>query len=88
MRLRVAIVDDEKPARDRIRRIVAGLPDVEIVGEAGDVAQAVALVDRERPDLLLLDVQIPGGDGFGRSLTRRKWSSRPRSTTTRCERSK
>jgi DNA-binding LytR/AlgR family response regulator len=64
MRLRVAIVDDEKPARDRIRRIVAGLPDVEIVGEAGDVAQAVALVDRERPDLLLLDVQIPGGDGF------------------------
>ena len=64
MRLKVAIVDDEKPARDRIRRLVAALPDVEIVGEAGDVAEAVALVERERPDLLLLDVQIPGGDGF------------------------
>jgi two-component system, LytTR family, response regulator len=64
MKLRIAIVDDEKPARDRIRRLVAALPEVEIVGEAGNVAEAVALVDRERPDLLLLDVQIPGGDGF------------------------
>jgi DNA-binding NarL/FixJ family response regulator len=60
----VAIVDDEKPARDRMRRLVEALPEVEIVGEAGDVAEAVALVNRERPDLLLLDVQIPGGDGF------------------------
>ncbi|HJQ98890.1 MAG TPA: LytTR family DNA-binding domain-containing protein [Candidatus Polarisedimenticolaceae bacterium] len=64
MRLRVAIVDDEKPARDRMRRLVEALPDVEIVGEAGNVAEAVALVDSARPDLLLLDVQIPGGDGF------------------------
>ena len=64
MKLRVAIVDDEKPARDRMRRLVADLPDVEIVGEAGNVAEAVVLVDSTRPDLLLLDVQIPGGDGF------------------------
>jgi len=64
VKLRGAIVDDEKPARDRMRRLVEALPDVEIVGEAGNVAEAVALVDRERPDLLLLDVQIPGGDGF------------------------
>jgi two-component system LytT family response regulator len=64
MKLRVAIVDDEKPARDRMRRLVSALPEVEVVGEAGNVAEAVALVDGERPDLLLLDVQIPGGDGF------------------------
>jgi DNA-binding LytR/AlgR family response regulator len=62
--LRVAIVDDEKPARDRLRRMLAAMPDVEIVGEAGDVATAVALLDREKPELCLLDVQIPGGDGF------------------------
>jgi len=62
--LRVAIVDDEKPARDRLRRLLAALPDVELVGEAGDVASAVALLDRERPELCLLDVQMPGGDGF------------------------
>jgi len=64
LKLRVAIVDDEKPARDRLRRLLAAMQDVELVGEAGDVASAVALLDREKPDLCLLDVQIPGGDGF------------------------
>ena len=64
MTLRVAIVDDEKPARDRLRRLLAAMPSVEVVGEAGDVGSAVELIDRERPDLCLLDVQMPGGDGF------------------------
>ena len=64
MKLRVAIVDDEKPARDRLRRLLAAMPEVELVGEAGDVASGVALLDREKPDMCLLDVQIPGGDGF------------------------
>ncbi len=64
MKLRAAIVDDEKPARDRLKRLLSAIPDVEIVGEAGDVASAVELLDRARPDLCLLDVQIPGGDGF------------------------
>ncbi len=64
MKLRVAIVDDEKPARDRLRRLLAAMPEVELVGEAGDVASAVELIDREKPELCLLDVQIPGGDGF------------------------
>jgi DNA-binding LytR/AlgR family response regulator len=64
VKLRVAIVDDEKPARDRLRRLLAAMPEVELVGEAGDVASAVELLDREKPELCLLDVQIPGGDGF------------------------
>jgi DNA-binding LytR/AlgR family response regulator len=64
MSLRVAIVDDEKPARDRLRRLLAVIPDVSVAGEAGDVSGAVELLDRERPDLVLLDVQMPGGDGF------------------------
>jgi len=64
MNLRVAIVDDEKPARDRLRRLLGAMPGVEIVGEAGDVGSAVDLLDRERPDVCLLDVQMPGGDGF------------------------
>lgn len=64
MSLRVVIVDDEKPARDRIRRLLAGVPDVDVVGEAGDVPSAVEVIDRERPDLCVLDVQMPGGDGF------------------------
>jgi len=64
MTLRVAIIDDEKPARDRLRRLLSAMPDIELVGEAGDVASAVELLDREKPELCLLDVQIPGGDGF------------------------
>lgn len=64
MKLRVAIVDDEKPARDRLKRLLTAMDDVEVAGEAGDVASAVALLDRERPDLCLLDVQMPGGSGF------------------------
>lgn len=43
MKLRVAIVDDEKPARDRLRRLLAAMPEVEFVGEAGDVSSAVEL---------------------------------------------
>jgi len=64
VRLRIAIVDDEKPARDRLKRLLAAMPEAELAGEAGDVASAVELLDREKPDLCLLDVQIPGGDGF------------------------
>lgn len=64
MKLRCVLVDDEFPARDRLRRMLGEHADVEIVGEAGDVDAAVALVDAERPDVLFLDVQMPGGDGF------------------------
>jgi len=61
---RVVIVDDEKPARDRLRRLLQEHPDFTLAGEAADVASAVELLDRERPDLCLLDVQLPGGSGF------------------------
>jgi two-component system LytT family response regulator len=62
--MRVAIVDDEPVAREGLRIWLAREPDVEIAGEAGSPAEAIALVLRERPDLLFLDVQMPGGDGF------------------------
>ena len=62
--MRVVIVEDEKPARDRLRRLLGEHADCELVGEAGDAKSAIALIDRERPDLCLLDVQMPEGDGF------------------------
>ncbi len=61
---RVVIIDDEKPARDRLRRLIAEHPDLAIVGEAADAPSAVELIDREKPDLCFLDVQMPEGDGF------------------------
>jgi two-component system LytT family response regulator len=62
--IKVALVDDEPVAREGLRLWLAEEADVSIVGEAGTPAEAIELVTRERPDLLFLDVQMPGGDGF------------------------
>jgi two-component system LytT family response regulator len=63
--LRVLVVDDEAPARRRLRRLLAELPDVACAGEAADGDEAVAQIRALAPDLVLLDVQMPRGDGFG-----------------------
>jgi two-component system LytT family response regulator len=62
--IRVAIVDDEPVAREGVRLWLAREADVTVVGEAGSPAEAATMILRERPDLLFLDVQMPGGDGF------------------------
>ncbi len=63
--MRVLIVDDEPPARERLRRLLAEIGSVEIIGEAEGGTQAVEMIEQEKPDLVLLDVQMPGLDGFG-----------------------
>src|SRR5574341_854909 len=62
--LRLLIVDDEPLARARARRLVEAVGGATIVGEAGSAAEARRLVAETRPDLLLLDIQMPGEDGF------------------------
>jgi two-component system LytT family response regulator len=64
MNIRALIIDDEPPARDKIRRFLAPRPEITLVGEAGDGAEAVEKILELRPDLLFLDIQMPGGDGF------------------------
>jgi len=63
--MRVLIVDDEAPARERLKRLLADLEKVDLIGEAGDGIQAVEMIERLKPDLVLLDIQMPGLDGFG-----------------------
>jgi two-component system response regulator LytT len=63
-RLRVLIVDDEAPARRDLRRICGKLDDVEIVGEGSEGLEAVKLIRKLAPDAVLLDIQMPGLDGF------------------------
>jgi len=65
MPTRTLIVDDEAPARERLRRLLSGIEGVELIGEAEDGPQAVEMIEKERPDLVLLDIQMPGLDGFG-----------------------
>jgi two-component system LytT family response regulator len=62
--MKAMIIDDEPPARRELRRLLTGFPWVEIVGEAGNVDQAVEMVEALSPELLFLDIQMPGGSGF------------------------
>jgi two-component system LytT family response regulator len=63
--MRVIIVDDEPLARDRLRSLLSKESDVQIVAECGDGREAVGAVQREKPDVLFLDIQMPELDGFG-----------------------
>src|SRR5258708_32315571 len=62
--LRTRLVEDEPNARTRLRRLLPNEDRVEISGEASDGLEAVAEIERLRPDLIFLDVQMPGLDGF------------------------
>ncbi len=64
MILRAIIVDDEPPARERLRSMLAESGDCEVAGEASNGAEALDLVERVEPDIVLLDVRMPGIDGL------------------------
>jgi len=59
IRLKVVVADDERPARKFLTNLLAAWPDVEVVGEAANGKEAVELIERLRPDLALLDLQMP-----------------------------
>jgi two-component system LytT family response regulator len=63
-KIRALIVDDEAAARRRLRQFLSELPDVEIAGECENGEAAVASIREQPPDLILLDVEMPGMDGF------------------------
>ncbi|MFZ4716932.1 MAG: LytR/AlgR family response regulator transcription factor [Chthoniobacterales bacterium] len=63
-RLRAILVDDEPPARTHLATRLKAHPEIKIVGEAGDVPSAFALVEAEKPDVIFLDIQLPRRSGF------------------------
>lgn len=62
--LTILVVDDSCAFRDRVRRYLSDDPSVELVGEAEDGLAALREIDRLRPDVVLLDLHMPGIDGF------------------------
>ena len=63
--IRVLVADDHAILRSGLRLLISGQPDMEVVGEAGDVAGAVELARSLQPDVITLDLTMPGGSGLG-----------------------
>lgn len=62
--MRALIIDDERLARVELRRLLQAHPEIEVMGEAADAQQAETLIAELNPDLLFLDIQMPGASGF------------------------
>lgn len=76
--IRLIIVDDHPVVRDGLRGMLAGDPDLEVVGEASDGVEAVTVVESLQPDVVLMDLRMPGGGGASaiRALTERGATAR------------
>jgi two-component system LytT family response regulator len=64
MKVRTLIVDDEQLARERLKQLLANRPEIDLIGSCADGREAVAAINKEAPDLIFLDVQMPELDGF------------------------
>jgi DNA-binding NarL/FixJ family response regulator len=64
MTIRILIADDEQLVRQGLRMILEAEPDLEVVAEASDGREAISLVERERPDVVILDIRMPHLDGI------------------------
>ncbi len=62
--IRTLVIDDEQPARERLKQLLSAHADVEVVGEADDGVQAAETIAELTPDLVLLDIQMPGASGL------------------------
>src|SRR6184192_210272 len=65
MSINTIIVDDEKPARDELAFLLKGFPEINVIGQGKNGVEAVSLIKEHTPDLVFLDVKMPGLDGFG-----------------------
>jgi DNA-binding NarL/FixJ family response regulator len=69
MAIRVLVADDQEPVREALRMVLDGEPDIEVVGEAATGAEAVHVASARRPDVIVMDLRMPHGDGIA-AITR------------------
>lgn len=62
--IRALVIDDERLARQELKNLLQNFEQIQIVGESGNADEALDLIDRENPDLIFLDIQMPGKNGF------------------------
>jgi len=62
--MRAIIIDDERLARAELRKLLQDFPEVEVVDEAANAEEGIAKIEHQRPDLIFLDIQMPGKTGF------------------------
>jgi two-component system, LytTR family, response regulator LytT len=79
MPINTIIVDDEKPAREELAYLLKAFPEINVIGQGKNGVEAVSLIREHSPDLVFLDVQMPGLDGFGvlKKLVERKVAKMP-----------
>jgi DNA-binding NarL/FixJ family response regulator len=78
MNTRVALVDDDPLVRSALTLMLGGQPDLEVVGEAGDGREGLAMVERLRPDVVLMDIRMPRVDGLAATRALHARSDPPR----------
>jgi two-component system, NarL family, response regulator DevR len=62
--VKLFIADDNKAFRKRLASVLAGIEGIEIAGQAGEVSEAIKSIDRTAPDVIILDIHMPGGSGL------------------------
>ena len=76
--IRIVIADDHELIREGVKKIIRSSRDMKVVGEAGDIEQAVELLARYTPDIAILDISLPGHDGLeGLAEVRRRFPGLP-----------
>jgi two-component system response regulator AlgR len=75
--LKILIIDDEAPARNRLRRMLSNLPEVQVSGEAATGQEALRMIPLNQPDVLLLDISMPGLNGMELALLLRQNETAP-----------
>ena len=78
MSIRVALVDDDPLVRSALGLMLGGQPDLEVVGEAGDGREGLTMIERLRPDVVLMDIRMPRVDGLAATRALHARSDPPR----------